>query len=78
VQLALGFNARDPDPRGPRSVAYLAVIRVQDLLSLGFQKGRPNTAGTVSCNWPWTLPAGVLTANVAGHVFPRNQMYGRT
>lgn len=58
------------------SVGRLAVIPIQDLLSLG-SEGRLNTPGTVHGNWSWKLPHGALTPEGARHWMQLNQMYGR-
>ena len=58
------------------SVGQLAVIPAQDLLGLG-SEARLNTPGTAVGNWRWRLPAGALTAEIAGHFARINRMYGR-
>jgi len=58
------------------SVGQLAVIPAQDLLGLG-SEARLNTPGTAVGNWRWRLPAGALTAQIAGHFARINRMYGR-
>jgi len=58
------------------SVGCLAVVPVQDLLSLG-SEARLNTPGTIAGNWHWRLPAGALTPELARHCSLLNRMYGR-
>jgi 4-alpha-glucanotransferase len=58
------------------SVGGLAVVPVQDLLSLG-QGARLNTPGTASGNWSWRLGQGALTSDLAGHFRHLNGIYGR-
>jgi 4-alpha-glucanotransferase len=59
------------------SVGQLAVIPVQDLLSLG-SEARLNTPGTVQGNWTWRLPAGALAPDLARHYAHLNRIYGRS
>ena len=58
------------------SVAQLAVIPAQDVLSLG-SEARLNTPGTVTGNWSWQLPVPALTPELARHYAGLNQIYGR-
>ncbi len=58
------------------SVGRLAVIPVQDLLSLG-SAARLNTPGTVTGNWTWRLPGGALTPELAQECLLRNRAFGR-
>lgn len=59
------------------SVAPLAVVPLQDLLSLG-SDARLNVPGTASGNWTWRMPEGVLSPALAAHWRPLNQVCGRT
>jgi 4-alpha-glucanotransferase len=58
------------------SVGRLAVLPMQDLLSLG-SDGRLNTPGTTQGNWRWRLRPGQLTPELARHCMQLNQVYGR-
>lgn len=58
------------------SVAQLAVLPMQDLLSLG-SEARLNTPGTVSGNWSWRLPDNSLTAELAQRFAHLNRVFGR-
>jgi 4-alpha-glucanotransferase len=58
------------------SVARLAVVPMQDLLSLG-PEARLNTPGTIEANWNWRMPQGQLAPNVWSRTLRLNQMYGR-
>ena len=58
------------------SVGGLAVVPVQDLLSLG-SEARLNTPGTASGNWNWRLNPGALTQDLANHFKGLNGIYGR-
>lgn len=58
------------------SVGRLAVVPVQDLLSLG-SEARLNTPGTVKGNWQWQMNAQALTAELARHCSLLNRVYGR-
>jgi|SRR5579872_5151203 len=58
------------------SVGRLAVVPVQDLLSLG-SEARLNTPGTTQGNWSWRLPQGTLTAELASHCLHLNRIFGR-
>ena len=59
------------------SVGELAIVPVQDLLSLGSQ-ARLNTPGTATGNWRWRMSLGTLTQELAGHFAHLNGMYART
>jgi 4-alpha-glucanotransferase len=48
------------------SAAPLAVIPMQDLLSLG-SDARLNVPGTASGNWTWRMPASALRPDLAAH-----------
>jgi len=58
------------------SVAVLAVVPVQDLLSLGTE-ARYNVPGTVGENWRWRMSEGTLTAGLAAHYRKLNDTFGR-
>ena len=58
------------------SVGGLAVVPVQDLLSLG-SEARLNTPGTASGNWNWRLNPGALTQESAQHYRALNGIFGR-
>jgi len=58
------------------SVGRLAVIPAQDLLGLD-SRARTNTPGTASGNWIWRLPAGALSAELAGRYAHLNRAFGR-
>jgi 4-alpha-glucanotransferase len=58
------------------SVAVLAVMPVQDLLSLGAD-ARYNVPGTVGDNWRWRMGEGALTAGLAAHYRKLNETFGR-
>ena len=59
------------------SVAVLAMLPVQDLLSLG-SEARYNVPGTVGDNWRWRMAEGALTAELAARHRKLNESYGRT
>jgi len=58
------------------SVGQLAVIPVQDVLSLG-SEARLNTPGTVTGNWSWRLRRDALTPELAQRCSLLNSIYGR-
>ncbi|MDE2220861.1 MAG: 4-alpha-glucanotransferase, partial [Gammaproteobacteria bacterium] len=58
------------------SVAVLAMVPVQDLLSLG-SEARYNVPGTVGDNWRWRMNEGALTAALAAHYRELNGTFGR-
>jgi 4-alpha-glucanotransferase len=58
------------------SVGRLAVIPLQDVLSLG-SDARLNTPGTAAGNWSWRLNAGALTPELARGCALLNRIYGR-
>lgn len=58
------------------SVAQLAVVPMQDLLSLG-SAARLNTPGTVTGNWSWRLPDHSLTPELAQRFAQLNRVFGR-
>jgi 4-alpha-glucanotransferase len=59
------------------SVARLAIIPAQDVLSLG-SAGRLNTPGTAAGNWSWRLGTAALTPQLAHHYAELNRIYGRS
>ncbi len=59
------------------SVGLLAVIPVQDLLSLG-SDARLNTPGTATGNWSWRVSSGALTPDLARHFAHLNRIFGRS
>lgn len=59
------------------SVAVLAIVPVQDLLSLGTE-ARYNVPGTVGDNWRWRMGEGALTAGLAAHYRKLNETFGRS
>jgi 4-alpha-glucanotransferase len=58
------------------SVARLAVIPAQDLLSLGTE-ARMNLPGTAKGNWSWRLNRDALTPEIAGRLYELTKIYGR-
>ena len=58
------------------SVAVLAVVPLQDVLSLG-SEARFNVPGTVGGNWSWRLGEGALTAEAAAQYRRLNELFGR-
>jgi 4-alpha-glucanotransferase len=58
------------------SVAQLAVVPMQDVLSLG-SEARLNTPGTVTGNWAWRLPENSLTPELAQAYSLLNRVFGR-
>jgi 4-alpha-glucanotransferase len=58
------------------SVAVLAIVPVQDLLSLGTE-ARYNVPGTVGDNWRWRMGEGALTAALAARFRKLNDTFGR-
>lgn len=59
------------------SIACLAVIPMQDILSLG-SDARLNTPGTAAGNWTWRLPAGALNEDLARRFALLNRVHART
>ncbi len=59
------------------SVAVLAVMPVQDLLSLG-SEARYNLPGTVGDNWSWRMHEGALTPDLATRYRRLNDTFGRS
>ncbi|MDX8411666.1 MAG: 4-alpha-glucanotransferase [Mariprofundaceae bacterium] len=58
------------------SVARLAVVPMQDLLSLG-SEARLNTPGTLDDNWNWRMPQEPPAPDVWSRVQRLNQLYNR-
>ena len=58
------------------SVARLAVVTAQDLLSLG-SWARMNLPSRASGNWQWRYPAGALTADLQLRLLELTAIYGR-
>ncbi|AZT83323.1 4-alpha-glucanotransferase [Marinobacter sp. NP-4(2019)] len=58
------------------SVAWLAVIPMQDLLSLG-NEARMNRPGTTRRNWMWQLKDGQLSQELALQYYQLLKQYGR-
>jgi 4-alpha-glucanotransferase len=58
------------------SVGNLAIIPMQDVLSLG-SDARLNTPGTAVGNWAWRLPYGSLNGDLARHYAHLNYVYAR-
>ena len=59
-----------------RSPARLAMSQVQDVLGLG-SDARMNRPGVEGGNWGWELPAGALTADLAGRLRAATAEAGR-
>jgi len=57
------------------SVASLAIIPMQDLLSLGTE-ARMNTPGTIQNNWKWRMHEH-MSAELIAHLHDMNNVYGR-
>ena len=58
------------------SVAELAIVPMQDVLSLG-SEARMNTPGTFGGNWTWRLAEGALTEELAAALKGQMALYGR-
>ena len=58
------------------SIGGLAIVPVQDLLSLGAE-ARLNTPGTATGNWSWRVGSGALTPELAGEFARLNGIFGR-
>lgn len=58
------------------SVADLAIMQMQDLLSLGSQ-GRINTPSTLGENWQWRLLPGQANSRLADRLLQTTRLYGR-
>jgi len=59
------------------SVAYLAVIPMQDILMLG-SEARMNTPGTLSGNWRWRFSWDQVTPEISGRMRRLTQLYNRS
>ena len=58
------------------SVADLAIVPMQDFLSLG-SEARMNTPGTSGGNWRWRLLPGQLTPELARRLRRQMELFGR-
>jgi 4-alpha-glucanotransferase len=58
------------------SVAYTAVIPMQDLLGLG-KEARMNLPGTTQGNWQWRMKPGLATEALAGELGRLTKLYAR-
>lgn len=58
------------------SVAYLAVIPMQDYLGLG-SEARINIPSTLGNNWKWRMGAGDFTRELAKEIKEMTKLYGR-
>jgi 4-alpha-glucanotransferase len=58
------------------SIGGLAIVPVQDLLSLGCE-ARLNTPGIATGNWSWRVVPGALTPELAAHFSRLNGIFGR-
>lgn len=58
------------------SVAFLAVIPMQDYLGLGAQ-ARINTPSTLGNNWKWRMKEGDFTEELAKKIKAMTKLYGR-
>ena len=58
------------------SVAYLAVIPMQDYLGLG-SEARINTPSTLGTNWKWRMKSEDFTKKLAEEIRDMTQLYGR-
>ena len=58
------------------SVADLAIVPMQDVLSLG-SEARMNTPGTSGGNWRWRLLPGQLTPELARRLRRQMELFGR-
>ena len=58
------------------SVADLAIVPMQDVLSLG-SEARMNTPGTSGGNWRWRLLPGQLTPELARRLHRQMELFGR-
>lgn len=59
-----------------KSVSQLAVIPMQDLLSLGSEH-RMNIPGTMEGNWQWQFEWDMVPSSCIDHLRQLNQLYGR-
>lgn len=58
------------------SVAYLAIIPIQDYLNRGGE-ARINTPATLGINWKWRLKKGEFGEEIRAHVARLTHVYGR-
>lgn len=58
------------------SVAFLAVIPMQDYLNLG-SEARINTPSTLGNNWRWRMKKGAFTEELAEEIRDMTKLYGR-
>lgn len=58
------------------SVAFLAVIPIQDYLNLG-SEARINTPSTLGGNWRWRMKKGDFTEELAAKIRAMTKLYGR-
>lgn len=58
------------------SVAYLAVIPMQDYLGLG-SEARMNIPSTLGINWKWRMGSGDFTKELAEQIREMTRLYGR-
>jgi len=58
------------------SVAYLAIIPMQDLLGLG-EAGRMNVPGKNTGNWTWRFDSRLLTSELAAEIHRLNRIFSR-
>jgi 4-alpha-glucanotransferase len=80
VRLYLGVDGHDISwdmiRLASSSVADIAIIPLQDVLSLG-SEARMNRPGDPSGNWQWRYPAGALTETLAHRLRTLTDLYGR-
>jgi 4-alpha-glucanotransferase len=58
------------------SVAYMAIVPLQDILGLG-SKGRMNTPGQSEGNWLWRYQPGALNSSLSARLAELTHTYGR-
>lgn len=58
------------------SVSDLAVTQMQDILGLD-DTARMNKPGILGGNWKWRMKEGVLTDELAQHIYSMTKLYGR-
>jgi len=58
------------------SVAYTAIVPLQDVLGLGTE-ARMNLPNSTEGNWAWRVSPGTLTGDVAARIRELTQLYGR-
>lgn len=59
-----------------RSVSFLSVATMQDLLDLG-SEARMNIPSTLGGNWEWRIKSGQLTNELAKKIYDLTKLYGR-